>query len=82
MYLFTGTPQDKSRHEILSQISILDHRVMPVKTRTLCRYFNQDDYFQPSTEKKAFSKELTLSTIEETLNLVDELFNEKIYYFL
>ena len=62
-YLFTGTPQDKSRHEILSQISILDHRVMPVKTRTLCRYFNQDDYFQPSTEKKAFSKELT-SVIE------------------
>ena len=58
-YLFTGTPQDKSRHEILSQLAILDSRVMPVKTRTLCRYFNQDDYFQPSTEKRAFSKELT-----------------------
>jgi superfamily II DNA or RNA helicase len=32
---------------------------MPVKTRTLFRYFNQDDYFNPSTEKKAFSEELT-----------------------
>lgn len=62
-YLFTGTPQDKSRHELLAQISILDYRVMPVKTRTLFRYFNQDDYFQPSTEKRAFSKELT-SVIE------------------
>lgn len=58
-YLFTGTPQDKSRHEILSQIAILDPRVMPVKTRTIFRYFNQDDYYNPSTEKKAFSKELT-----------------------
>jgi SNF2 family DNA or RNA helicase len=58
-YLFTGTPQDKSRHEILSQIAILDPRVMPVKTRTLFRYFNQDDYFKPSTEKRQFSRELT-----------------------
>ena len=58
-YLFTGTPQDKSRHELLAQIAILDSRVMPGKTRTLYRYFNQDDYFQPSTEKKQFSKELT-----------------------
>lgn len=62
-YLFTGTPQDKSRHEILAQLAVLDERVMPLKTRTLFRYFNQDDYYQPSTEKKAFSKELT-SVIE------------------
>ena len=62
-YLFTGTPQDKSRHELLAQIAILDPRVMPVKTKTLFRYFNQDDYFQPSTEKRQFSKELT-SVIE------------------
>jgi SNF2 family DNA or RNA helicase len=59
VYLFTGTPQDKSRHEILSQLAILDIRVMPVKTKTLLRYFNIDDYFQPSTEKRAFSEELT-----------------------
>ena len=62
-YLFTGTPQDKSRHELLAQIAILDPRVMSVKTRTLFRYFNQNDYFQPSTEKRAFSNELT-SVIE------------------
>ena len=58
-YLFTGTPQDKSRHEILSQLAILDERVMPGKTRTLFRYFNQDDYYQPSSEKRSRTKELT-----------------------
>ena len=59
VYLFTGTPQDKSRHEILPQLAILDERVMPGKTRTYFRYFNEDDYYQPSTEKKQHSKELT-----------------------
>lgn len=59
VYLFTGTPQDKSRHEILAQIAILDTRVMPVKTKTLHRYFNIDDFYNPSTEKKTFSDELT-----------------------
>ena len=59
VYLFTGTPQDKSRHEILSQIAILDIRVMPIKTKVLNRYFNMDDYYNPSTEKAIFSNELT-----------------------
>ena len=59
VYLFTGTPQDKSRHDILSQLAILDERVMPGKTHTLERYFTFNDYFQPDKEKKDFSEELT-----------------------
>ena len=85
-YLFTGTPLDKSRHEILAQIAILDRRVVPVKTRTFHRYFNQDDYFNPSTEKKTFSKELTSiietytwgKKTEEVVQLTKE--NEYIHY--
>jgi len=59
VYLFTGTPQDKSRHDILAQLAILDERVMPGKTHTLERYFTFNDYFQPDKEKKEFSEELT-----------------------
>jgi SNF2 family DNA or RNA helicase len=79
-YLFTGTPQDKSRHEILAQLAILDERVMPSKTKTLARYFNFDDYFQPSTEKKEFSDELSIviedytwgKKTEEVVQLMEE----------
>lgn len=85
-YLFTGTPQDKHRHEILAQLSILDIRVMPVKTRILNRYFTLNDYFQPDTEIKQFSKELTEvincytwgKKTEEVLSLPEE-HNEIIY---
>jgi SNF2 family DNA or RNA helicase len=66
VYLFTGTPQDKSRHEILPQLAILDERVMPSKTRTYFRYFHEDDYYQPSREKKEHSKELTQIISEYT----------------
>ncbi len=59
IYLFTGTPQDKSRHEILSQLAILDKKVMPVKTKIYERYFHINDYFQPSSEIKDRKKELT-----------------------
>lgn len=59
VYLFTGTPQDKSRHEILPQLAILDIKVMPGKTRTYARYFREDDYYQPSSEIRERSEELT-----------------------
>lgn len=59
VYLFTGTPQDKSRHEILAQLAILDLRVMPIKTKVLQRYFYIDNYYNPSREKREFSNELT-----------------------
>ena len=66
VYLFTGTPQDKSRHEILPQLAILDIRVMPGKTRTYARYFREDDYYQPSCEIKERSEELTQLIAEYT----------------
>lgn len=59
VYLFTGTPQDKSRHDILAQLAILDERVMPGKTHTHERYFILNDYYQPSKEVKQFQEELT-----------------------
>lgn len=59
VYIFTGTPQDKHRHEILAQLAILDERVMPGKTHTLERYFTFDDYFNPKREIPAFQEELT-----------------------
>ena len=66
VYLFTGTPQDKSRHEILPQLAILDIRVMPGKTRTYGRYFREDDYYQPSAEIRERSEELTQLISEYT----------------
>ena len=61
VYLFTGTPQDKLRHDILSQIAILDNRVIPEngKTKTFQRYFQIDDYYKPSRERREFSQELS-----------------------
>ena len=58
-YLFTGTPQDKHRHEIMSQLSILYPHFIPGKTHFINRYFNLDDYYKPKSEKSQFSKELT-----------------------
>lgn len=58
-YLFTGTPQDKQRHEIFAQLYLLYDHFMPVKTRFLNRYFNLDDYYKPKSEKREFSHELT-----------------------
>lgn len=81
-YLFTGTPQDKKRFEILAQINILDQRVIPDKTKTkmINRYFFLDDYFNPQKENPAFSNELTTlikaytwgKPTEETIELTQE----------
>jgi SNF2 family DNA or RNA helicase len=59
IYLFTGTPQDHSRHEIFPQLAILDERYMPVKTKFNHRYFYLNDYYLPDREKKWLSDELT-----------------------
>lgn len=59
VYLFTGTPQDKHRHEIFSQFHLLYDHFMPGKTRFWNRYFNLDDYYKPKSEKSNFSQELT-----------------------
>jgi superfamily II DNA or RNA helicase len=59
IYLFTGTPIDKSRHEIFPQLAILDERVYPSKTRFNYRYYNIDDYHNPKSEKGFFKDEIT-----------------------
>lgn len=50
IYLFTGTPLDKNRFEILSQLAILDWRFLPGKTNFLKRYFEVDQYYSPIAE--------------------------------
>lgn len=64
VYLFTGTPQDSSRHNIFPQIALLHPEYMPTKSKFLDRYFELDDYFQPIYELSKLSDELT-SMIEE-----------------
>lgn len=59
IYLFTGTPIDKSRHEIFPQLAILDERVYPSKTRFNHRYYRLDDYHNPTSEKRYFKNEIT-----------------------
>ena len=76
VYLFTGTPQDKQRHEIMAQLYLLYDHFMPGKTRFINRYFNLDDYYKPKSEKRDFSKELTnmiesISWGKETDDVVD-----------
>ena len=76
VYLFTGTPQDKQRHEIMAQLYLLYDHFMPGKTRFTNRYFNLDDYYKPKSEKRDFSYELTemiesISWGKETDDVVD-----------
>ena len=76
VYLFTGTPQDKQRHEIFAQLYLLYDHFMPGKTRFINRYFNLDDYYKPKSEKRDFSQELTemiesISWGKETDDVVD-----------
>jgi Superfamily II DNA/RNA helicases, SNF2 family len=52
MYLFTGTPQDKNRFEIISQIALFDKRFMPTKSLFIERYFEIDTYYRPTFEKR------------------------------
>ena len=76
VYLFTGTPQDKKRHEIFAQLYLLYDHFMPGKTRFTNRYFNLDDYYKPKSEKPSFSEELTemihsISWGKETEEVID-----------
>lgn len=76
VYLFTGTPQDKQRHEIFAQFYLLYDHFMPGKTRFLNRYFTLNDYYKPKAEKSDFSNELTemiqsISWGKETEEVID-----------
>lgn len=50
--LFTGTPQDKGRADLLAQFSIFNKGFMPSKSKTLRRFFELDEYFKPTTLEK------------------------------
>lgn len=52
VYHFSGTPQDASRDEIMSQIRILAPYLVPYKTHFMERYFYLDDYYKPKFEKR------------------------------
>ena len=76
IYLFTGSPQDKSRHDILSQLAILDPRLIPVKTKIFERYFTLDDFYEPKREHRNRKRELTeiikqYAIAEKTENVVE-----------
>ena len=79
-YLFTGTPQDKQRHDIITQLSLLDKRYMPSKTRMLFRYFLFDDYYTPKQERAEVKDEIDSMINEitwgkethEVINLTEE----------
>ena len=71
-YIFTGSPMDKSRHEILPQLALLDNRVLSVKTRVFERYFRINDYFQPAGEIRERKAELTQLINAYTLGVKTE----------
>ena len=50
IYLFTGTPLDRNRSEIMYQLAILDEKFVPGKSNFLRRYFELDDYYTPKKE--------------------------------
>lgn len=51
MFLFTGTPQDRTKLEIFSQFALFDKRFMPTKSKFQERYFQLDQFFNPTIEK-------------------------------
>jgi SNF2 family DNA or RNA helicase len=59
VFLFTGTPQDKRRHEIMAQLAILNQNIIPGKTKFFYRYFHINEYYQPTTERTEVQDELT-----------------------
>ncbi len=51
IYLFTGSPQDKFKHEVLAQLKVLYPYLMPAKYKVYERFFILDEYFNPYKEK-------------------------------
>ncbi len=52
IYLFSGTPQDKNRHEVFSQFYLMNPELMGVKYLFYERFFVLDDYNNPIKEKR------------------------------
>lgn len=73
IYLFTGTPQDKQRDEVIAQLKILNHNLMGLKGLFYHRYFILDDYFKPIKEKHSEELEEIISKCsygDRTENLI------------
>ena len=51
-YLFSGTPQDKNRHEVFAQFYLMNPDLMGVKYLFYERFFVLDDYNNPIKEKR------------------------------
>jgi len=51
IFLFTGSPQDKQKHEILAQLKVLQPYLFPAKYKVYERFFYLDDYGNPIKEK-------------------------------
>lgn len=52
IYLFSGTPQDKNRHEVFAQFYLMNPDLMGVKYLFYERFFVLDDYNKPLKEKR------------------------------
>lgn len=51
-YLFSGTPQDKNRHEVFAQFYLMNPELLGVKYLFYERFFVLDDYNKPIKEKR------------------------------
>ena len=51
-YIFSGTPQDKNRHEVFAQFYLLNPELFGVKYLFYERFFYVDDYYKPIKEKR------------------------------
>ena len=52
-YLFSGTPQDKNRHEVFAKFHLMNPELFGVKYLFYERFFVLDDYNNPIKEKRS-----------------------------
>ena len=74
IYLFTGSPQDKMKHEILAQLRILQPYLFPAKYKVWERYFVCDEYNNPIKEKRSDELNYIIESMsygDKTENLLD-----------
>lgn len=73
VFMFTGTPQDANRDEVMAQIKVMCPYLAPFKTVFMERYFYLDDYYKPKFEKRPKELDeilLNLTFGDETDNLI------------
>lgn len=74
IYLFTGSPQDKNKHEILAQLKVLQPYLFPAKYKVYERFFYLDEYGNPIKDKPNMELDEIISKMsygEQTENLID-----------